>query len=649
MVTALPECGAHMNPRLIAIAGPLKGVIFQLTESEVTLGREPDNQFCISDQAISRRHCLLTLADDQFTLTDLDSRNGVFVNELPIKQRRLEHRDVIRLGDHHLLFLLYEVEPAQATAQVRLEDSGELSGSTLFLNPNKAFYSQPERLFADLPATSRVARDLNALLKIGAAINQLRGVTALQERLLELILEVFPAQRGAVMMADAHTNEFDAVCGRSRSDHGQSVVVSRTVIDRVMREGVAVVNNEIPASRDLSDAPSLLASQAHSVMAAPLLLAGRPRGAIYLDTCDPAVEFDEDHLRLLTAISGIAAVALENAQRIEWLEGETRRLREEVNIEHGMLGESRAMREVHKLIAKAAPGESTVLILGESGTGKELVAHAIHRNSPRANKPFVAINCAALTETLLESELFGHEKGAFTGAIAQKKGKLEIADGGTVFLDELGELAPAMQAKLLRVLQERQFERVGGVRPIKVNIRLLAATNRDLEAAIKQGDFRQDLYYRVNVVSLTLPPLRERREDIPLLASYFTAKYAAQCKRAVRGLAPETRVALSHYDWPGNVRELENAIERAVALGATDVILPEDLPEAVLEAGTEVSSNASGAMSYFETLKETKKRLALQALEQAQGIHNDAARLLGMHPNNLHRLMKSLGLKSGRK
>ncbi len=638
-----------MNPRLIAIAGPLKGVIFQLTQSEVTIGREPDNQFCISDQAISRRHCLLTLADDQVTITDLDSRNGVFVNELPIKQRRLEHGDVIRLGDHHLLFLLYEVESAPATAQVQIEDGGTLTGATVLLDPNKAFYSQPEKLFAELPAAGRVARDLNALLKIGAAINQLRGVTVLQDRLLELILEVFPAEHGAVLLTDTHTDEFAAVCGRSRKEPLQSVAVSRTVIERVMREGVAVVNNEIPANRDLSNAPSLLASQAHSLMAAPLLAAGRACGVIYLDTSDPEVEFDEEHLRLLTAISGIAAVAFENAQRIEWLEGETRRLREEINIDHGMIGESRAMREVHKLIAKAAPSNSTVLILGESGTGKELVAQAIHRNSPRANKPFVAINCAALTETLLESELFGHEKGAFTGAIAQKKGKLEVADGGTVFLDELGELASALQAKLLRVLQEQQFERVGGVRPIKVDIRLLAATNRDLEAAIKQGEFRQDLYYRLNVVSLSLPPLRERREDIPLLARCFAAKYAAQCKRAVRGLAPEARAALTAYDWPGNVRELENAIERAVVLGASELILPEDLPETVLEAASDVAPPQSGDLSYFETLKETKKRLALQALDQAQGVHNEAARLLGMHPNNLHRLMKSLGLKSGRK
>jgi Nif-specific regulatory protein len=631
-------------PKLIAVAGPLKGVVFQLAEREVSLGREPDNQFCLSDQAISRRHCLFTVAAEQVTLTDLDSRNGTFVNNLPIKQRALEHGDTIRLGDHHFLFLLDADETAPAAAHVQLEDTGLLSGATLLLKEDEAFYAQPERLFADLSASGRTARDLNALLKIGVAINQLRSVAALQERLLELILEIFPAQRGAVLLADQHSDEFASVYGRSRGEPQQAVTVSRTVIERVMREGIAIVNNAVPANQDLSNAPSLLASQVHSLLAVPLLSAGRVRGAIYLDTSDPAVEFDEDHLRLLTAISGIAAVAFENAQHIEWLEGETRRLREEIKIEHGMLGESRAMREVHQIIAKAAPSSSTILIRGESGTGKELVAQAIHRNSPRANRPFVAINCAALTETLLESELFGHEKGAFTGAIAQKKGKLEVADGGTVFLDELGELAPALQAKLLRVLQEQQFERVGGTRPIKVDIRLLAATNRDLETAIKQGGFRQDLYYRLNVVSLTLPPLRERREDIPLLASYFAAKYAAQCKRTLRGLSPEARAALVNYDWPGNVRELENAIERAVVLGAGELILLEDLPEPLLER----AAPANAEVSYFETLKETKKRLVTQALERADGNHNEAARLLGMHPNNLHRLLRNLDLKSGK-
>jgi len=286
-----------------------------------------------------------------------------------------------------------------------------------------------------------------------------------------------------------------------------------------------------------------------------------------------------------------------------------------------------------------------VLILGESGTGKELAAHAIHLNSSRATKPFVAINCATLTESLLESELFGHEKGAFTGAITQKRGKLEIANGGTVFLDEVGELSPVIQAKLLRVLQTREFERVGGTHPVKTDVRVIAATNRNLETAIKAGEFREDLYYRLNVVSIVMPPLRERREDIGLLATYFVAEFSKKCKRKVTGISAEARRLLHSYDWPGNVRQLENAIERAVVLGSTDLIVPEDLPEAILEseAAGEVTSS-----TYYEAVNEAKRQILSKTLQQTNGNYTDAAKLLGIHPNNLHRIIRNLNLKSNK-
>ncbi len=318
------------------------------------------------------------------------------------------------------------------------------------------------------------------------------------------------------------------------------------------------------------------------------------------------------------------------------------RLAPPAEIEHDMVGEGASMRRVYQFIAKLAPTDSTVLITGESGTGKELAAQAIHRNSRRAGKPFVAINCAALTPTLLESELFGHEKGAFTGALVQKRGKLEVADGGTVFLDEIGEFDLALQSKLLRVLQERECERVGATRPIKVDFRLLAATNQDLEEAVEAGRFRRDLFYRLNVVSIRLPALRERREDIPLLADCFIARHSRRCGRRVLGLSPEARDCLLTYDWPGNVRELENAIERAVVLGATEHILPEDLPETLLESAP---VPPAAPARYHAAVREAKRQLIASAFEQAGGSCKEAAELLGLHPNYLHRLVRNLNLR----
>jgi transcriptional regulator with PAS, ATPase and Fis domain len=284
-----------------------------------------------------------------------------------------------------------------------------------------------------------------------------------------------------------------------------------------------------------------------------------------------------------------------------------------------------------------------VLVGGASGTGKELVARAIHRNSPRAARPFVAINCAAIPEGLLESELFGYERGAFTGAHGQKKGRLESANGGVVFLDEIGELAPSLQVKLLRVLQEREFERLGGSRPVSVDIRLIAATNKDLAKAVKAGAFREDLYYRLNVVSLVVPPLRERSEDIPILAEYFLSKFAVKCKVKPKKISSAAMSRLVRYAWPGNVRELENAIERSLVLTPSDVIGPDDLPESVLQND---STHEGGEAKYHLAVKQLKRHLILSAIEESGGNYTEAARILGVHANYLHRLVRNLNLRS---
>jgi Nif-specific regulatory protein len=622
-----------MYPRLAAIAGPLKGRTFTLIEDETSIGRESASQICLSDPSVSRRHCIVRREGELLKINDLESLNGTFVNDVPVKERYLEHGDRVRIGDHTFSFLLREGDVPSNSSTVLLDEGKIVTGAnTLQVRIADAFHL--------------MARDLSALMKISTTINSVRGLEALQRQLLELIFEVVPADSGAILLIeDGQLAEFSSIFGLDRqSGPNRTVRVSRTITDRVLGEGISILSNDVQESVDFNAADSLITSRIQALLCVPLMLFEKPLGVIYLYTTNPQTRFDKDQLQLVTAIAGLAAVALENARHVEWLESENRRLQEDIQVEHNMIGESQRMRDVYQFIARVAPTSSTVLIWGESGTGKELAARAIHLNSPRKNKPFVAVNCAALTETLLESELFGHEKGAFTGAVAQKKGKLEVADGGTLFLDEVGEMPQLLQAKLLRVLQEREFERVGGTRTLKVDIRLVAATNKDLEEAIRQGTFRQDLYYRLNVVALSMPPLRERREDISLLASYFVQKYSDKCNRRVQGISSEARAHLTNYDWPGNVRELENAIERAVVLGTTEAILPEDLPEAALE--TDVPAAASkGVAKYHEAVAEAKKQLILKAVEQSGGNYTEAARLLGVHPNYLHRLIRNMNLR----
>jgi two-component system response regulator AtoC len=335
-------------------------------------------------------------------------------------------------------------------------------------------------------------------------------------------------------------------------------------------------------------------------------------------------------------------MAIDKAQRGLQLRSDHQRLKEETYLKHQMVGESPRMRDLYRIIEKVAPTDSTVLITGESGTGKELASQAIHQNSSRAEKPFITINCATLSEALLASELFGHENGAFTGAISLKRGKFEVADGGTIFLDEVGELAVDVQAQLLRVLQEREIVRVGGTKPLKVDVRIIAATNRNLEQAVRDKSFREDLYYRLNVISFVTPPLRERREDILLLANYFASEFSRNAKRKPVRLSNEVRAYLTAYDWPGNVRELANAIQRAIILGSSDSILPEDLPESILEISADAGSPIG---KFYSDLKDLKRQLILKAIQQSAGNFTAAAALLGIRPNNLHRLVTQLDLR----
>ncbi len=616
--------------------------MFSLAEDEVSIGREPSNQISLLDSLVSRRHCVIRKDGQAFHIQDLDSRNSTFVNGVPVKERVLAHGDQIRVGNSIFVFQGPHSEPSASSASLHIDAAPTPGGPTVILRKQDALYLQPPRAIS-LPATARTVRDLNVLLNFSRTLNSVHGLEALHQKVLEAVLEVAPADRAAILLIEEGSEGFSSVLGWDRRlGPNQPIHVSRTILSRVTEENLAVLSNDVPGEEAFQAAESLVTPQVRSVLAVPLEVQSKLLGVIYLDASSPGVRFDSELLQLVTALGNVAALAMENERRIEWLGGENRRLQQELNIEHSMVGESEPMREVYQFISRVATKDSTVLIYGESGTGKELVARDIHRNSGRGDKPFVAINCAAITETLLESELFGHEKGSFTGAVSQKKGKLEMAEGGTIFLDEVGELAAPLQAKLLRVLQEREFERVGGTRPIRLDIRLIAATNRDLKEASRAGTFRQDLYYRLNVVALKMPALRERREDIPLLANFFTARYSEKVKRRVVGISPKARACLMRYDWPGNVRELENAIERAVVLGSTEMILPEDLPDSVLE---ETTLAGEPVTALHDGVREAKKALIERAIEQAGGNYTEAAGILGVHPNHLFRLIRTLNLK----
>jgi transcriptional regulator with GAF, ATPase, and Fis domain len=633
-----------MNPRLLGIGGPLKGTVLPVRAGEVSIGRDSSNQLWTADPALSRRHCLVIGDGERFSVRDLNSRNGTLINGVPVEEQPIAHGDQIYIGDSVLIFLVEEGGNPPAKSPVEFLDTVEFDCSPVQLAAGESIYLQSEQTDA-APPSARWARDLNSLLKIATGIGGIRDQESLQWQLLGFIFDVVPAERGAVLLCDQPEEIVSSAAWDRVRGPGHPVRVSRTIVQRVLKERVGLVVGSVIGHETLRKVDSVMESRAGSLLCVPLVVADRALGAIYLDSSSPAAEFDEAHLQVMTAVAGIASLAFDNVRHWQRLTQENQELRAEIALEHNMIGSSPGMRKVFEFIRRVAPTDSTVLVQGESGTGKELVAHAIHRNSPRAEQPFVAINCAAIAETLLESELFGHEKGAFTGAVAQKKGKVEVAEGGTLFLDEISELAPGLQAKLLRVLQEREFERLGGTRPIKLDIRVVAATNKSLPDAVKAGAFRNDLFYRLNVVAITMPPLRERREDISLLANHFVAKASRKCGMRLKALSPEALACLMHYDWPGNVRELENALERALVLGSTDTILADDLPDEVLEADS--TAPVPGA-KYYAAIKDAKKHLVLQALQEANGSYIEAAKALGMHPNSLLRLIRNLDLKTAK-
>ncbi len=574
-----------MTAELIAIRGPLLGSTYRIAETSVQIGREPSSVVRLPEPGAPWRHSVIEMSPEGFIISDLRSGEPTLVNGNRIARQLLHDGDQIAAGE-----------------------------TTLVFRAREAFHeTAPDQVHAALMR----ACALLAVFRGLASSSEPELYRSLEARAADLIRDLMPCEAvGIVLGADAE-EMLESAPRRHLGD-------LRPVLDTLVRQRSMTEEGQVTA--------------------APLFAREKLAGAIVARSAQDVGSGPGTLRETLSSVANLASTALESARDIESLRTEKALLLEELRgPATRILGDSAPIRKVMQTVDRVAPQPTTVLIAGETGTGKELVARAIHERSPRRDRPFVAINCAAVTDTLLESELFGHEKGAFTGAIAQKKGKLEMAEGGTVFLDEIGELAPGLQAKLLRVLQQREFERVGGTRVIPLDIRLIAATNRDLPQEVKHGAFREDLYHRLNVVTIRTPALREHRDDIPGLAQHFAAAAAVRCARRIEGVSSDAERYLVEYNWPGNVRELENAMERAVVLGAdSGWIRPEDLPETILENAPAAGSTPA---PFISNVADAKRESIVRAWKEANGDYKAAAAILGLHPNSLLRLIRNLNLR----
>ena len=490
------------------------------------------------------------------------------------------------------------------------------------------------------PKTKRELEELSLLFEISQTLDKSLDLRDVVGPLLRTMAGKMGMMRGTLTLLNRESGEIaiEEAYGLSESQRERGKYkLGEGITGKVIQTGKPAVIpriSEEPMFLNRTGARENLKKQDISFICVPIKLGKEIIGALSVDRLfGDTVAFKED-LRLLSIISLMIgqAVRLRQQMRMErnQLLEENIQLKEQLKDRFrpaNIIGKSNAMQAVYDLIAQVCKSNTSVLIWGESGTGKELVANAIHYNSLRASKPFIKVNCAALPETVIESELFGHEKGSFTGAIGQRKGRFELAHGGSIFLDEVGDLSPATQIKLLRVLQEKEFERVGGITTIKTDVRIIAATNRNLEKLVEEEKFREDLYYRLNVFPIYMPPLRERKTDVPLLADYFVGKYSkANHKNICRISTPAIDMLMS-YHWPGNVRELENCIERAVILSNDDVIHGHHLPSTLQTA--EATGTTSGA-NFQETLNNLERELILDALKSSRGNQTKAAHTLGL-------------------
>jgi len=552
--------------RLVVVGGLDSGRAYELAPGEYIVGRGTGVEIPLADESVSRRHALLTVTEDGVTVLDLDSHNGTRVNGRVVKSSQVLDGDEVRFGSSVLM----------------LETRSAASGATVSVQFTRE-EGVPAAPSAPLIALPEDSRRLAILYAVGNAINSAVGLPELLDKILATIFEVVPAERGAILLWDEAERRWAPAAVHSRdAAAGQGeIAVSHAIIEKAFEAGAPILSADARSDVRFGASDSIEAFAIRSTICCPLAVREERLGVLHLDTRQATEAFSEQDVRLVGAIASQAAIAIANARLHDALRQENIQLRRALGSRHCIVGASAAMRELVNLIRRVSQTDATVLLRGESGTGKEVVARTLHALSPRRGRPFVCVNCAAVPETLLESELFGHEKGAFTGAIERRIGRFEQANGGTIFLDEIGEMPTATQAKILRVLQEQEFQRVGGTHSLRVDVRLIASTNRDLEAALAAEQFRRDLYYRLKVIEVFLPPLRERKDDIPLLCEHFLGEIAREMGRQPPEVDEAAMRALRAYPWPGNVRELRNVLERAMVLGVGQKLLPRHLPREV--------------------------------------------------------------------
>lgn len=668
MANRAPQSEVFLVTRINGIWQEVHGLRI---DQSMTIGRGSGNYIPLSDEKCSRRHCEVRLTPDGWLLTDLGSSNGTLVNAKRIRREVLiDEADILRIGATELLFTS---DPARVTAQASsefepvLDLPGDESADEILERRRHS-----EFLAADVRASRPEANEraqqagLRSLFRLINEMLSASSVRSLANTILDGLHETCGADIGAVLLfsepADKSSSSMALQLAAYRAPQG---VPYRKVSEKLTREtlasGEAVLGLNVQADPTLSDSRSLETMNARSVMCAPIRSGDRVLGLVHLYSLGTQQSFNTQDLDFTLAIADETSLLLKSLQQKQELSesfdriaGEAQALRQLLEAETTMIGDSEPLRRLKDTVAQIAVTDSAVLIRGESGVGKELVARAIHFDSPRREQPFVCLNCAALTESLLESELFGHEQGAFTGATERKAGKFEQADKGTLFLDEVGEMSASTQAKFLRVLEGHSFERVGGQKQITVNVRVVAATNRDLEQAVRDGDFRKDLYFRLQVLELTVPPLRDRVDDIPVLTNWFLKRIASRSGVPEKQLSRTAQLRLMQHQWPGNVRELRNVIERSAIMAAADEISDSDLKfarglETAAVSKVLPESNSTSTASSSDAppapLEEIEKQHIYRTLIWTGWVKRESARILGIERSTLDRKIRRYGLQ----